>query len=141
VVVDLSQVKELKGIREVNGGREIAAMMTLTEVVRHLAIKEKFSILSEASESAASPQIRNQGTIGGNVSQNGHCCYYRGGWPCYRAGGKICYADTPSGMNREHAMLGADRWVAVKPTDSAPALIVFEAKMVVRKLRGCTPLV
>jgi len=60
----------------------------------------------------ASPQIRNQGTIGGNVSQDTRCWYYRSGWPCYRAGGNICYADTPEGRNREHAILQADRCVA-----------------------------
>ncbi len=136
VVVDLSQVKELKGVRSVDGGLEIGAMTTLTEVVRDPIVRDKYSILADAAESAASPQIRNQGTIGGNVSQDARCWYYRGGWPCYRAGGNICYADTPSGMNREHAILGADRCVAVNPSDSAPALIVLDAKMVVHGPHG-----
>ena len=69
VVVDLSQVKELRGVRESGDGLEIGAMTTLTEVVRHPVIREKFGILPDAAEAAASPQIRNQGTIGGNVSQ------------------------------------------------------------------------
>jgi xanthine dehydrogenase YagS FAD-binding subunit len=136
VVVDLSQVKEMEGVRSVDGGLEIGAMTTLTNVVRHPVVKEKFSILADAAESAASPQIRNQGTIGGNVSQDARCWYYRAGWPCYRAGGNICYADTPTGMNREHAILNADRCVAVNPSDSAPALIVLDAKMVVRNAHG-----
>ncbi len=136
VVVDLSQIKELKGVRSVDGGLEIGAMTTLTEVVRNPVVREKYTILADAAESAASPQIRNQGTIGGNVSQDARCWYYRGGWPCYRAGGNICYADTPSGMNREHAILGADRCIAVNPSDSAPALIVLDAKMVVRSAHG-----
>ncbi|MGO9445014.1 MAG: FAD binding domain-containing protein [Thiobacillaceae bacterium] len=136
VVVDLSGVKELRGVREANGGLEIGAMTTLTEVVRCPAIREKFTILSEAAESAASPQIRNQGTIGGNVSQDARCWYYRNGWTCYRAGGNICYADTPTGMNREHAIFGADRCVAVNPSDTAPALIAIEAQMVIRSARG-----
>jgi xanthine dehydrogenase YagS FAD-binding subunit len=136
VVVDLSQIKELTGIREVNGGLEIGAMTTLTEVVRHQAVRQKFSILSTGAEAAASPQIRNQGTIGGNVSQDARCWYYRGGWKCYRAGGNICYADTPSAINREHAILGADRCVAVNPSDTAPALIVLDAQMVIRNSKG-----
>ena len=61
VLVDLSQVKELRGVREVNGGLEIGAMTTLTEVVRHPAVREGFTILSRAAESAASPQIRSLG--------------------------------------------------------------------------------
>ncbi|HEV3329421.1 MAG TPA: FAD binding domain-containing protein, partial [Bryobacteraceae bacterium] len=115
VVIDLSQVKELRGVRQAGDGVEIGAMTTLTEVVRHPMIREKYGILPNAAEAAASPQIRNQGTIGGNVSQDARCWYYRGGWPCYRAGGNICYADTPTGLNREHAILDADRCVAVNP--------------------------
>jgi xanthine dehydrogenase YagS FAD-binding subunit len=136
VVIDLSQIKELRGIRTVGDGIEIGAMTTLTEVVRHPMVREKYSILPNAAEAAASPQIRNQGTIGGNVSQDARCWYYRGGWPCYRAGGNICYADTPTGLNREHAILDADRCVAVNPSDTAPALIALDAKMVIRGPKG-----
>jgi xanthine dehydrogenase YagS FAD-binding subunit len=136
VVIDLSQVKELRGIRQNGDGIEIGAMTTLTEVVRHPLVREKFGILPNAAESAASPQIRNQGTIGGNVSQDARCWYYRGGWPCYRAGGNICYADTPTGLNREHAILDADRCVAVNPSDTAPALIALDAKFVIRGPKG-----
>jgi xanthine dehydrogenase YagS FAD-binding subunit len=136
VVVDLSQVKELSGIREAGGGLEIGATTTLTEVVRHPVIREKYSILSTGAEAAASPQIRNQGTLGGNVSQDTRCWYYRAGWPCYRAGGNTCFADTPTAINREHAILGADRCVAVNPSDSAPALIALDAKFVIRTPKG-----
>jgi xanthine dehydrogenase YagS FAD-binding subunit len=136
VVIDLSQIKELRGVRTVDDGLEIGAMTTLTDVVRHPIVREKYSLLPNAAESAASPQIRNQGTIGGNVSQDARCWYYRGGWPCYRAGGNICYADTPTGLNREHAILDADRCVAVNPSDTAPALIALDAKMVIRTPRG-----
>jgi len=136
VVIDLSQIGELRGIRQTSDGLEIGAMTTLTEVVRHPVVREKYSILSNGAEAAASPQIRNQGTIGGNVSQDARCWYYRGGWKCYRAGGNICFADTPTAINREHAILGADRCVAVNPSDTAPALIALDAKMVIRNSRG-----
>ena len=129
-LVDLGGITELKGIRAWEGGLEIGAMTTLTEVVRHPEVRERYSILLEAAEAAASPQIRNQGTIGGNVSQDTRCWYYRAGWPCYRAGGNICYADTPDAINREHAILEADRCVAVSPSDTAPALIALDAQMV-----------
>ena len=136
VVVDLSAIAELKGIRTRGDGLEIGAMTTLTEIVRHPVIKERYSILLKASEAAASPQIRNQGTIGGNVTQDTRCWYYRAGWSCYRAGGNICYADTPTAINREHAILGADRCVAVNPSDTSPALIALEAEMVIRSRDG-----
>jgi xanthine dehydrogenase YagS FAD-binding subunit len=135
-VVDLSGVKELKGIRTTSDGIEIGAMTTLTEVVQHPIIQEKYGLLAEAASVVASPQIRNQGTIGGNVSQDTRCWYYRAGWPCYRAGGNICYADTPEGRNREHAILHADRCVAVNPSDTAPALIVLDAKIVIGTRKG-----
>jgi xanthine dehydrogenase YagS FAD-binding subunit len=135
-VVDLSGVAELKGVRESGDGVDIGAMTTLTEVVRHPVVRERYGILTEAAEAAASPQIRNQGTIGGNVSQDTRCWYYRSGWSCYRAGGNICYADTPDAINREHAILGADRCVAVNPSDTAPALITLGASMVIRSVAG-----
>jgi xanthine dehydrogenase YagS FAD-binding subunit len=136
VVVDLSGIAELKGIRSTADGIEIGAMTTLTEVVEHPLIKQKFKLLADGAELVASPQIRNQGTIGGNVSQDARCWYYRAGWPCYRAGGNICYADTPEGRNREHAILHAERCVAVNPSDTAPALIALDAKFVIRTPKG-----
>jgi xanthine dehydrogenase YagS FAD-binding subunit len=140
VVVDLSGIGELRGIRasgnDGSDGIEIGAMTTLTEVVNHPIIRQKYDLLAQAAELVASPQIRNQGTIGGNVSQDTRCWYYRSGWPCYRAGGNICYADAPEGRNREHAILQADRCVAVNPSDSAPALIALDAKFVIRTRKG-----
>src|SRR5437899_1592998 len=136
VVVDLSGVAELRGVRNTTSGIEIGAMTTLTEVVRNPTVRRKYSLLAQAAELVASPQIRNQGTLGGNVSQDARCWYYRAGWPCYRAGGNICYADTPEGRNREHAILYADRCVAVNPSDSAPALIALDAKFVIRTPKG-----
>jgi xanthine dehydrogenase YagS FAD-binding subunit len=135
-VVDLSGIEELRQIRATSEGIEIGAMSTLTAVVQHPIIKEKYGLLAQSAELVASPQIRNQGTLGGNVSQDARCWYYRAGWPCYRAGGNICYADTPVGRNREHAILHADRCVAVNPSDTAPALIALDARFVVLTPQG-----
>ena len=136
VLVDLSGIEELKGIRSTSDGIEIGAMTTLTDISEHPLVKKDYSLLSEAVEHVAAPQIRNQATLGGNVSQDTRCWYYRGGWPCYRAGGETCFADTPVGRNREHAIFGADRCVAVHPSDSAPALIALDAKFVIRNSKG-----
>lgn len=135
-VVDLSRITELRGVRESESGLEIGAMTTLSEVVAHPAIREKYPLLAQAADEAASPQIRNQGTIGGNVSQDARCWYYRNGFTCYRAGGNTCYADAPEGMNREHALFDAERCVAVNPSDSAPALVALDARMVVHSPKG-----
>jgi xanthine dehydrogenase YagS FAD-binding subunit len=133
VVVDLSGVAELRGIKDAAGGLEIGATTTLTEVANNALVKERFPMLAQAALLVASPQIRNQGTAGGNISQDARCWYYRAGWPCYRAGGNICYADTPTSVNREHAIFNADRCVAVNPSDTAPALVALDASMVVRR--------
>ena len=136
VVVDLSAVNELRGIREFEGGVEIMANTTLTTITRDAGVRQKFPLLAEAAGIVASPQIRNQGSIGGNIGQDTRCHYYRAGWPCYRAGGNICYADTPTAVNREHAILEADRCVAVSPSDTAPALIALDAQMVIHNASG-----
>jgi len=135
-VVDLSQIDALRGIREADGGLEIGAMTALVDVAEHPQVRERFGLLAEAAGLVASPQIRHQATLGGNVSQDARCWYYRRGWSCYRAGGNICYADSPTAVNREHAILGADRCVAVSPSDTAPALIALDAQMVIRRRGG-----
>lgn len=133
VVIELSQVEALQGIRESGGGLEIGAMTTLTDVAEHPVVMERFAVLAKAAGLVASPQIRHQGTLGGNVSQDTRCAYYRDGWTCYRAGGNTCYASTPTSVNREHAILHASRCVAVSPSDTAPALVALDAQMVIRR--------
>ena len=133
VVVDLGGIDSLREIRTTADGIEIGAMARLIDVVNNTDIKAQFPALAFAAKSAASPQIRNVGTIGGNIGQDTRCWYYRDGWTCYRAGGNICYASPPTAMNREHCILGASRCVAVNPSDTAPVLVALEAEMVVRR--------
>jgi xanthine dehydrogenase YagS FAD-binding subunit len=130
-VIDISGIAELKGVREKRDGIEVGALTSLTEIADNSVIQKKYNLLAAAAAKVASPQIRNSGTIGGNVCQDTRCWYYRAGMDCYRAGGNTCYADTPEGMNREHGLFNADRCVAVSPSDTAPALIALEAQMVV----------
>ncbi len=128
-VVDLGGIEALRAIRPAAAGLEIGAMATLREVVRHPDVRDRYALLADAADLVASPQIRNQGTLGGNLSQDTRCWYYRDGWNCYRAGGTICYADTPTAMNREHCILGASRCVAVNPSDTGPALVALDGEM------------
>ena len=77
VVIDLSGVEALRGIKTLpDGGLEIGATTTLTEIANHSVVKEKFGLLADSAALVASPQIRNQGTLGGNVSQDTRC------WSC-----------------------------------------------------------
>jgi xanthine dehydrogenase YagS FAD-binding subunit len=135
-VVNLSRVESMHGIRETDAGIEIGALTTLTELETNPLVTDKYRLLSDAASRVASPQIRNVGTIGGNVCQDTRCWYYRGGIDCYRAGGSTCYADTPEGMNREHCLFAADRCVAVSPSDTAPALVTLDASMVIQNKDG-----
>lgn len=135
-LVDLGAIAELQEINATPDGVDIGALVPLTTVETNPEIARSYSVLAEAAGHVASPQIRNQGTIGGNVNQDTRCWYYRSGWPCYRASGNICYANTPASLNREHAIFGADRCVAVSPSDTAPALIALDARMVVQNRRG-----
>jgi xanthine dehydrogenase YagS FAD-binding subunit len=135
-VIELAGIDALKGVREVDGGLEIGALTTLTEIEEHPVVRERFRVLSLAAGRVASPQIRNAGTLGGNLCQDARCWYYRYGVDCYRAGGNMCYADTPEGMNREHAILGASRCIAVSPSDTATAVVALEGVMVIRSTKG-----
>src|SRR5260370_36847729 len=108
MVVDLSGVTELRGIRNTVDGIEIGAMTTLTEVVRNPIVKQKYALLAEAAELVASPQIRNQGTIGGNGSPGARGLDYCAGWPCCRPSGNICFAEPHQGRNRAQAILHPD---------------------------------
>ncbi|MEE3237959.1 MAG: xanthine dehydrogenase family protein subunit M [Pseudomonadota bacterium] len=135
-LIDLSGIESLRGIRETNDGIEIGALTTLTELINSDIVQQRYALLSDAARQVASPQIRNIGTLGGNVSQDVRCWYYRRGLSCYRAGGNLCYADTPQGMNREHALFDSSRCVAAGTSDTAPALVALDAAMVIQNSAG-----
>ena len=99
-VIDLAGIAELHGIRETDGGIELGAMATLTEVEHHPVIQERFGLLAEAARMVASPQIRNSGTLGGNVLQDTRCCYYRFEPAFYRPVGNTCSVSAPEAFNR-----------------------------------------
>jgi xanthine dehydrogenase YagS FAD-binding subunit len=135
-VIEITGIKDLAGIRETADGIEIGALTKLVDIENSPLLREKYSLLSTAAGRVASPQIRNAGTLGGNLCQDTRCWYYRYGVSCYRAGGITCYADTPQGQNREHCLFGASRCVAVTPSDLATASVTLDAKMVIRGHKG-----
>lgn len=135
-VIDLSGITALKGVREAGGGIEIGALTSLSEVENDPLVRARYGLLAAAAGRVASPQIRNAGTLGGNISQDTRCWYYRSGVDCYRAGGNMCYADTPEGQNREHAIFNASRCVAVTPSDTANALVALEASIAIAQRGG-----
>ena len=94
-MIELTQIDAWKGIKEIGDGIEIGAVTPITEIANNPLVQSRYGLLAEAASKVASPQIRNVGTLGGNLNQDARCWYYRRGLDCYRAGGNICYADSP----------------------------------------------
>lgn len=125
-VVSLTALKELQGVSATpDGGLRIGALTTLAEIARHPEIAKLYPALAQGAASAASPQLRNQGTLGGNICQRPRCWYFRGDFDCARKNGEFCYAE--NGENRYHAIFGGETCHIVHPSDTAPALVALEA--------------
>jgi xanthine dehydrogenase YagS FAD-binding subunit len=127
-VVSLSGLKELRGIEPLaGGGLRIGALTTHSQIAADKRIVESYRALAQASASVGSPQLRNQGTIGGNLCQRPRCWYFRGDFHCLRKGGELCYA--LGGENENHAVFGGDKCVVVHPSDTASALLALGARV------------
>lgn len=126
-VVSISGVNDLYGIGETaDGGVNIGALTTITEIAESWLIRKKYPGLAQGASEVASPQLRNQGTIGGNLCQKPRCWYYRGEFDCLRKGGPICYA--AEGENQFHAIFGHGGICYIThPSDTAPPLAAFNA--------------
>jgi xanthine dehydrogenase YagS FAD-binding subunit len=128
-LVSIGRLKELSGITPVplpTGGLRIGAMATHSQIASDKAINQSYRALAQAAAAVASPQLRNQGTIGGNLCQRPRCWYFRGDFRCARKGGDHCFA--MGGENQNHAIFGGGACVIVHPSDTAPALIALGAK-------------
>jgi xanthine dehydrogenase YagS FAD-binding subunit len=127
-LVSLSGLGDLRGIRTTpDGGVRIGALTTLAELAEHATVRERYAAVAQGAASAASPQLRNQGTLGGNLCQRPRCWYFRGDFHCLRKGGDRCYA--VSGENPYHCILGGAACYIVHPSDTAPALVALGAQV------------
>jgi len=125
-LVSIGQLKALRGIGQTrDGGLRIGALTTITEIENNKTVRERYSALAQAASEVGSPQLRNQGTVGGNICQKPRCWYYRGEFHCLRKGGDMCYAF--QGENQFHCIFGGHLCYIVHPSDTAPALVAFEA--------------
>jgi xanthine dehydrogenase YagS FAD-binding subunit len=135
VLVDITTVKDMVGISESGGGLTIGAATTLSDVIEHKTVQDKFSLLGQSALSVASPLIRNFGTLGGNINQRPRCWFFRGeDFNCYKKGGDFCYAVT--GDNRYHAIIGGELCYIVHPSDTATALLALNASAKVAGVNG-----
>lgn len=135
-LVNLKGVSDLRYIRFTDkDGLRLGALTTLTEIETHSIIRQRFTALAEAARSVATPQIRNVGTIGGNLCQRPRCWYYRDEHTrCLKKGGPLCFAY--NGENKYHAILGGGPCYIVHPSDCAPALIALNASVNLVSPRG-----
>ena len=134
-LVNLKALADLRYIRHEKDGLKIGATTTLTEIASDEEIRASYTALAHAAESVASPQIRNVGTLGGNLCQRPRCWYYRGeAYHCLKKGGDTCFA--VDGNNAYHAILGGDPCFIVHPSDTAPALIALGASVYIQGSDG-----
>jgi xanthine dehydrogenase YagS FAD-binding subunit len=134
-VVSIAGIDDLAGIREGAGGAlRIGALTRVAAVAASAVVRERFRALAQGAESVGSPQLRNQGTIGGNLCQKPRCWYYRGEFDCLRKGGATCFA--AQGRNAGHCVLGGADCFMVHPSDTAPALVVFGAGVTIEGPQG-----
>jgi xanthine dehydrogenase YagS FAD-binding subunit len=125
VIVSLRGLSNANQIAAAATGLTIGGETTLDDISRHAAIRQQYAVLAEAAGSVATPQIRNVGTIAGNVAQRPWCWYFRNGFPCYKAGGNQCFSF--AGENEFHAIFGGGPSYIVHPSDTAPALMALGA--------------
>jgi xanthine dehydrogenase YagS FAD-binding subunit len=126
VLIHLSGIKGLDQVEAKGGSVRIGGQITLDTLSRNALISSRYAVLAEAAASVATPQIRNAGTLAGNVCQRPWCWYFRNGFPCYKAGGNQCFSVT--GENQFHAIFGGGPSFIVHPSDTAPALVALDAK-------------
>lgn len=134
-VVNLKSIPGLDYIKEESGVLKIGAMTRLEDIAASDVVKSKYSALAQAADRTASPHIREQGTIAGNICQMNRCWYFRkpdNRFFCIRKGGNMCFA--MAGDNRYHSIFGAvNACIAVNPSDTAPALVALNATIKTNK--------
>src|SRR6266850_5057676 len=135
VLIDITTIKDIVGIKSDGGGTTIGAATTLSDLIDNKDISSKLPVLTNAALSVASPLIRNFGTLGGNINQRPRCWFFRGeDFNCYKKGGDFCYAVT--GDNRYHAIIGGELCYIVHPSDTATALLALNASAKIDGVNG-----
>ncbi len=126
VLVNLKAIRGMDRIETQRGGVKIGGLATLDTLNHDPRIRKDYTVLAEAAGNVGTPQIRNAGTLAGNVCQRPWCWYFRNGFPCLKNGGKICFS--ASGENQFHAIFGGGPSYIVHPSDTAPALVALDAE-------------
>ncbi len=113
-------------VKPANGGLRIGAAMKMVDVAEHAEIARMYPAVSAAAIEVGTPQIRNQGTVGGNLNQRPRCWYFRNEeFVCFKKGGNTCFS--PAGENQFHAMLGGGPSFIVHPSSLAVPMVAYGA--------------
>ena len=137
VLINVKRIAEMTRIEhDDESGLRIGAAVTLSQLGASDIIRKRFSILSQAARQIGTTQIRNMGTVGGNLCQRPRCMYFRHiDFPCYKKGGRTCYA--VSGEHRfDHSVINYGKCVVAHPSDMAPALIALNASAIIATSNG-----
>ncbi len=134
MLVDVKRLSGLHRLESSEDGLRIGALVTLSDLEESEAVRRGYRGLADAAALAASPQLRNMATVGGNLLQRPRCWYFRGGFDCWLAGGSRCYA--VEGENQHHAIFGSGPCFAAHPSDLAPALIALGASVEIQGPEG-----
>jgi xanthine dehydrogenase YagS FAD-binding subunit len=134
-LVNIRKVKALGGIGSDETGLRVGPLATLAEIAADRAVRRNYTALADAAGHAATPQIRNMATAGGNLLQRPRCWYFRSEhFPCLRKGGDLCYAH--AGENQYHAIFGNARCAIVHPSAAAVALVALGARLELASAAG-----
>ncbi len=126
VLINLRNVPGMDQVSSSGNTTDIGGLISLNELSNNQLIRNQYTVLAEAAEVVGTPQIRNVGTLSGNLTQRPWCWYYRNGFNCYKAGGNECFSVT--GENQQHAIFGGGPSYIVHPSDTAPALVALGAE-------------
>ncbi len=134
-LIDITTIPEMVGIKVANDSATIGAATTISAIAESPELIKGWKVLADALSTIASPEIRNLGTLGGNINQRPRCWYLRGeNFDCYKKGGDFCFAVT--GDNRYHAIIGGELCYMVHPSDAATALLALNASATVAGTGG-----
>jgi xanthine dehydrogenase YagS FAD-binding subunit len=134
-LVNIRNIAALRGIDASDQGLSIGPLTTLAEIASHPAIRERYTALSDAAAHAATPQVRNMATIGGNLAQRPRCWYFRSAdFHCLRKGGDKCYAQ--EGENQYHAIFDNHVCAIVHPSSTSVPLTAFDARLEITSKKG-----
>src|SRR5579863_1848366 len=133
-LVNIKGIKELGGIQSTKTGLRIGSAVTVEELMENAEVRKNFPSLAEAARGVASPQIRNMGTVGGDLCQRPRCWYYRQGFGLF--GMKDGKSLIPDGENKYHAIFGSGPAYFVSASSLGPALVSLGAKVKLVSAKG-----